>query len=253
MMPEELYNEEYFTHIRGGHDLYERFVSIIALSAYRDRPILDVGCGRGDLLRHLIDSGCRRVAGFDVSFAGVAEARRKIESGLDCSTVKQGSITDGELFPCASFDLAFMTDVVEHLPPDVLSKGLTNVRRWLSRDGTLLVHTFPTLGPHRMYQLLLRLRRDKGALQRLNAIHCNVQTRRSLHTALEQAGFCVERLWIQNDFLLTSSAYKAFSAGFTKKAIGILLNDVLGSAAFRTVLGEFAALSIYAVAHPSPA
>jgi hypothetical protein len=113
------------------------------------------------------------------------------------------------------------------------------------------VHTFPTLGPHRIFRRILRLRGKVNELAQLDAIHCNVQTRRSLRDALKGGGFAVERLWIANNFTLTSSAYKSLRPGTIKTLVGKVLDDVVGSAPVCAVFGEYAALSIYAVARPA--
>jgi cyclopropane fatty-acyl-phospholipid synthase-like methyltransferase len=247
---EALYDAAYFQRIRAGSELYERFASVLPIAAYRQKRILDIGCGRGELVRHLIDSGCTDVTGFDFASAAIQEARKTVgdpPAGARVE-VRQGSVTRRDLFATCSFDLAFMTDVVEHLPPDDLHAGLQNARYWLAPSGRLVVHTFPTLGPHRFYQRTLELRLKTKELAELAAIHCNVQTRKSLRMALEQAGFVVEDIWLRNDFTLTSSAYQTLRPGLFKNLLGELLDNVLGSAPVRFVFGEYAAPSIYAIA-----
>jgi SAM-dependent methyltransferase len=250
MTSEALYDAVYFRRMRNDGKLYTRFLSTADIDTYRDKRVLDVGCGCGNLIAELLKGGCRDVTGFDFSQVAVEEARRTI-GGPPAGTrldIKHGSVAARELFAAKWFDLAFMTDVVEHLPPDVLDAGLSNVRHWLKPAGGLVVHTFPTLGPHRLYQRLLKLQGKHRALAELDAIHCNVQTRSSLRTALERAGFKVERLWIRNDFTLTSSAFKALHPGAMKTLLGSFLDNVLGSAPVQAAFGEYAAPSIYAIA-----
>ena len=253
MTAEALYDTDYYCRMRGGGELYVQFASILPLSDYRDQPILDVGCGRGDLIRHLIECGCRNLTGFDFSrdaltYAGAAT--NNISPSVSV-TLKYGSIAERNLFSPESFALVFMTDVVEHLPSEILHEGLINVQYWLERYGRLVVHTFPTLGPHKLYRQILRLHGKTKELAVLDAIHCNVQTRKTLRAALEGAGFTVERMWLRNDVTLTSSAYKALRPGPFKTILGKLFEGALGSAWMRVLFQEYAAPSIYAVAKPA--
>jgi cyclopropane fatty-acyl-phospholipid synthase-like methyltransferase len=252
MTSEAIYDTAYFESIRSGRALYEKFASILPIADYLNKRVLDVGCGRGDLLEYLIARGCRDVAGIDFARAAVEQARRRIGTPPPGVRVdlKQGSVTEQDLHPVQSVDLAFMTDIVEHLPPDTLHAGLENVKYWLKPQGRLVVHTFPTLGPHQVYRRILRMRGKADALARLDVIHCNVQTRSSLRDALERANFAVDRLWIANNLRLTSSAYQSLRPGPIKALLGKILEDVVGAAPVRAVLGEYAALSIYAVASP---
>jgi len=247
-MNEALYDAAYYDRMRTDSQLYTHFLSVVPIAEYRDKSVLDVGCGRGDLLRHLIEAGCRNIAGFDFSAAAVEQGRKLL--GVSAK-IKQGSVDNANLYQPGTFDLAFMTDVVEHLPPNVLHAGLSNVRRWLKPSGRLVIHTFPTLGPHRLYQWGLRLRGKTEELRSSEAIHCNVQTRKSMRAALERAGLEIERLWLQNDFTLTSSVYKSLKPGLLKSAIGTVAENVIGSAPVRAIFGEYSAMSIYAVTHPA--
>jgi 2-polyprenyl-3-methyl-5-hydroxy-6-metoxy-1,4-benzoquinol methylase len=250
MTSEALYDAAYFQRIRGGSELYEKFASLLPIAEYRHKRIIDIGCGRGELVRHLIDSGCTDVTGLDFASAAIRETRKTVGDPLAGVRVelKQGSVTERNLFSADSFDLAFMTDVVEHLPPDDLHAGLRSAKYWLAPSGRLVVHTFPTLGPHRLYQRMLRLQRKTKEMAELAAVHCNVQTGKSMRMALERAGFVVERIWLRNDFTLTSSTYKSLRPGLFKNLLGGLFDNVLGSAPVRTVFGEYAAPSIYAIA-----
>jgi SAM-dependent methyltransferase len=244
-----LYDAAYFDRMRSGSKLYEQFLSLVTIADYRQKCILDVGCGRGDLLKHLIDCGCQEVAGVDFSHDALEKACSTIGTpppGVQVA-LKEGSVTQRDLYAEGSFYLAYMTDIVEHLPPTALHAGLQNVRYWLKPSGRLVVHTFPTLGPHRLYRSILKLQGKTEELARLDAIHCNVQTRSSLRGSLQSAGFEIERLWVTNDFTLTSSAYQALRPGRFKAVLGKVLDNVVGGHAMRGVFGEYAAPSIYAV------
>lgn len=183
------------------------------------------------------------------------ESRKRLsEITPDLSDVRivQASVDQPETFPEDSFDLIIMTDIVEHLPPQILEKGLLNVRRWLKPAGRLIVHTFPTLGPHQLYRSFLKITGAHQMLRELDQIHCNVQTRKSLSLSLRKAGLIERRLWLQNDFKAASSVYQRMRPGFVKEVIGYAIGDLLNrrilSILFNWVgLSEFVSPSIYAI------
>ena len=139
-------------------------------------------------------------------------------------------------------------------PPNCVANlraGLENVRRWLKPGGRLILHTFPTLGPHTFYRMYLKATGRKADLAALDAIHCNVQTRKSLRNVLEEVDLNVEKIWLSNDVAKTSSVYHRLPNGFRKRVLGVVANDVLGhpmlcGALSLIGLAEFAAPSIYA-------
>lgn len=256
MTTADLYDASYYSEMRGADALYRQFVDLAGeLGALGDKRLLDVGCGRGELLRQFAEAGARNVFGMDFSAAAVQQARALLAPVLGRAAetrVRQGSVTEATLYEPGAFDVAFMTDVVEHLPDADLHAGLVNVASWLKPGGALVVHTFPTLGPHSIYRFVLRVTGKTEALAKLDAIHCNVQTRASLHTALTRAGFGVEKMFLRNDLVHTSSLYQRLPAGMIKTGLRLIFNDLLGSrpvAALLRGLGvsEYASPSIYAI------
>jgi cyclopropane fatty-acyl-phospholipid synthase-like methyltransferase len=228
----EIYDAEYFHNMRGtagpgdsgGSKLHENFLDLVRDLPLERMCVLDVGCGRGELLCLLKSRGAREIFGIDFSPDAVEITRRAL-GGLE-DNVRLGSITDRALLPEGRFDLIFLTDVVEHLDQDALERGLANTRAWLAPGGRIFIHTFPTLGPHRIYQSYLKLVRDQVKLDRLNSIHCNVQTRDSLARTVERVGLRVERIWLENDLVLTSNVYQSMPPGTRKSAAKLLFNDL---------------------------
>lgn len=257
----DFYDAEYYRAMRGtdaadgDHPaaLYDIFLGLLDGDDLPALSILDAGCGRGELMALLLRAGAAEVWGFDFSPAAVAASRQRLSAAAGreaADRVVEGSIAEAGLFPDDRFDVIFATDVVEHLPPPLLAAGLGNLRRWLKPDGKLLIHTFPTLGPHRLYQRYLKLTGDAEALARLNTAHCNVQTRATLRDAVTAAGLSCERLWLQNDFAATSTAYQAMPAGGRKRLVKFLFDDIARWPPTRRLiaalgLAEFANMSIY--------
>jgi SAM-dependent methyltransferase len=263
------YDERYFSIMRGsehyggdadGSPLFGKFLQLLGDLPLDRMRILDVGCGRGELLALLHKSRATDLFGLDFAPAAVKATRellaRRCGPGFE-ERVLLASITERQTFPERQFDLILLTDVVEHLPQPILEEGLANVRHWLKDDGQVFLHTFPTLGPHRIYQTFLRLRRAHDKLAWSRTWHCNVQTRRRLRRTLERAGLHCRRMWLENDILVTSNVYETLGPG-EKRLAKTVLENVIGAEPVRTILtrvelAEYVAPSIYCLCTKAPA
>lgn len=110
--------------------------------------VLDVGCGTGGLvvaLARAVGTG-GRVCGIDPSAAMVRSTRRKAEQAGVAVEVQAAAI-ERLPFETASFDRVYATLMLHHLPDDVLSAGLAEVRRVLVPGGRLHVAEFAGLAP----------------------------------------------------------------------------------------------------------
>jgi SAM-dependent methyltransferase len=104
-------------------------------------PVLDVGCGRGELLQLLREAGIE-ARGIDADADMVAFARGE---GLD---VEQADLVDYlERVDDGSLGGIFMGQVVEHLPPGVLARALELSARKLRAGGVLVAETINPLSP----------------------------------------------------------------------------------------------------------
>jgi SAM-dependent methyltransferase len=104
-------------------------------------PVLDIGCGRGELLSLLREAGVE-ARGIDADADMVAYARGE---GLD---VEQADLLDYlERVDDASLGGIFMGQVVEHLPPSVLVRSLELAAATLRPGGLLVAETINPLSP----------------------------------------------------------------------------------------------------------
>jgi SAM-dependent methyltransferase len=104
-------------------------------------PVLDVGCGRGELLGLLREAGVD-ARGIDADADMVAFARGE---GLD---VEQADLLEYlERVADAALGGVFMGQVVEHLPPAVLVRALELAARKLRPGGVLVAETINPLSP----------------------------------------------------------------------------------------------------------
>jgi ubiquinone/menaquinone biosynthesis C-methylase UbiE len=216
-----LYTEEYFlTACEGyeewlvseGNHLSRRLASAFAVAKVEPgMQVLDVGCGRGEIVRHCAELGAD-VYGIDYAPVAVQMTRDLIGTlDPDSARGKTGvARSDAKFlpFPANSFDRALMFDIVEHLYPWELHRALLDVGRVLKPGGRLIVHTAPNRWYDQYaYPVVRMVRRamGQGAGYPRNPrqfgvavnehVHVNEQDLFSLRRALAQAGF-QNRVWL---------------------------------------------------------
>jgi glycosyltransferase involved in cell wall biosynthesis/SAM-dependent methyltransferase len=116
-------------------DRQRRYLEIVGDCA----PALDVGCGRGEFLDVLAQAGIA-ATGVDSDAGMVARCREKgHDVALGDGVAHLEALDDGSL------GLVFSAQVVEHLPPDVLTRFLAAAARKLRPGGLLIAET---VNPH---------------------------------------------------------------------------------------------------------
>jgi SAM-dependent methyltransferase len=160
--------------------------------------VLDVGCGRGEILRRCADVG---VKAYGVDYAPVAVQMAR-EAGAVCQADAKRLP-----FPPLFFDRVLMFDLVEHLHPWELDRALAEARRVLRPGGCLVIHTAPNgWYDHWAYPVVRLVRglmgqgkrypKDPRAVIPANLdVHVNEQSVLSLWRVLRRAGFCAQ-VWL---------------------------------------------------------
>jgi ubiquinone/menaquinone biosynthesis C-methylase UbiE len=170
--------------------------------------VLDIGCGRGEILRHCAKLGARA---YGVDYAPVA---LRMAWGLAMAGEEMRGVAGVYQanakrlpFPAACFDRVLMFDLVEHLHPWELDQALAEARRVLRTDGRLIIHTAPNVWYDRYAYPLVRLVRtlmgqganypkDPRAIILANLdVPVNEQSAASLRRVLQRAGFRA-RVWL---------------------------------------------------------
>ena len=221
-VPSTLYDEQYFLNVCEG---YEEFLS--SEGAYLSRrlaealieagiapgmKVLDVGCGRGEILRRTTELGAQA---YGIDYAEVAV---RISRGIAAQMQDQAQPPDPIGVYQASalylpftdnlFDRVLMLDIVEHLYPAELAVALAEARRVLKPGGKLIVHTAPNVWYDRYaYPLVRGVRilmgqgadypRDPRALIPENVhVHVNEQSALSLWRNLRRSDFHNVKSWL---------------------------------------------------------
>lgn len=174
------YNPAYFDQLFRIEDHHfwfharNRIISAVVAEMTRAFPggykVLEIGCGNGNVLRHLQQTCAgHAVVGMDAFEEGLRLARRR-----NCTRLVRG---DANHHPFASqFDLVGIFDVIEHVPED--ERLLEQIRGILRPGGVLLITV-----PARM-SLWSYFDEASG--------HCRRYEFDELHGKLEKAGYEVE-------------------------------------------------------------
>jgi SAM-dependent methyltransferase len=227
-VPSEWYDREYYLRNMEGGDLFvstagrqvtPRHAKLLEIARLRPgMRVLDVGCGRGELVLQAGLAGAVAV-GVDYSQDAIALANEAL-ARHDEEVRSRVSFAVGDavaLKPLEQrYDVVFFVDVAEHLHPHELNRTLVSLRDLLAPEGRLIVHTAPNLLFYRfaypviraLYPLIRRvfpaaaalaatkpnwqgetLPKDPEAGQGYNErVHVNEQTPFTLRRALAEAG-----------------------------------------------------------------
>lgn len=220
-VPSELYTRDYFTtdcegydkFMQGAKELPARIREALDRAGdLRGKRVLDLGCGRGELVCELASRGAF-VVGIDYAEAALDLARElaaTMEPQLRERVDFQRSDAKELPFPDDSFDTVFMVDVYEHLHPHEIVATLGEIKRILRPGGLLVLHT----GPNTWFydygyplvrfvgrKILGREMRESYRHESDHVLHVNEQSPLSLYRGLGNAGF---RPWVRP---------RSFSAG----------------------------------------
>ena len=214
-VPAERYSEEWIHDTWGwdtpeefirtqGRNLRPRVLKAIDLADLSEgMKILDIGCGRGEVVLHCARMGVYSV-GVDYSkeIIEIADAARAVHSEQEqelmvfiCDDVKNLETRD-------KFDRIFMLDLVEHLHDWELLELFEYCHKVLAPDGCIVIHTLPNRWVYEItYRRLLRLfmpwlpKNPRSEFEK--TIHVNEMSIVHLSNILSEGGF-KSRVWLQD-------------------------------------------------------
>ncbi len=170
----EPYNRSYFLEACGGHELYkesggalldERLSIVFELAQISSgMRVLDLGCGRGELVRHSAEAGAL-TWGVDLSQEAIRISKETLLGSCQDKILQRAGLCKAKgsclPFPPGSFHRVLLSDILEHLSKEELKRTLKEVHRVLSPDGMVVFHTFPNKWFYSLFYPLKRLFGDK--------------------------------------------------------------------------------------------
>ena len=228
-LPSSLYTEEYFLTACEGYDVFiesegqhlsRRLRDAFAVAEVEPgMRVLDVGCGRGEIIRHCMHLG---VEVYGIDYAEVAtlitkdviQAEKEMGQNDNNDLFLGAGVSRSDAkhlpFPGKYFDRVLLFDVVEHLYPWELRAALLDTRRILKREGRIIIHTAPNrwyvtyaypwvrlvrtlMGQGQFYP------RDPRAITPVNQdVHVNEQDILSMRRTLQGVGFRNINVWLDS-------------------------------------------------------
>jgi glycosyltransferase involved in cell wall biosynthesis/ubiquinone/menaquinone biosynthesis C-methylase UbiE len=210
-IPSTDYDREYYTNHCGGFEEFNASagrslhlrhkISFDLAGLEPGMKIVDIGCGRGEIVYHCARIGCK-IWGMDYSSQAVriaADVLTDILSGEERQRYLIQQANARSLpFESEAIDIVFMLDIVEHLYPAELGEALQEVYRILKPGGLLVVHTIPNLWYYRYGYPVFRLSQalrgvklpaDPRKRWAYSHVHVNEQSPAGLKYTLDRAGF----------------------------------------------------------------
>ena len=144
-IPSQVYTKDYYLSDCSDFESYQksqgkklghRLKEIISRIPFqKNERVLDIGCGRGEVLLDCLKKGVE-VIGIDYAETAVKLSSRNKVIVLQANAKKLPFID-------SSFGKVLLFDVVEHLYPKELEQMIKEIKRVLKTNGSVYIHTAP--------------------------------------------------------------------------------------------------------------
>jgi 2-polyprenyl-3-methyl-5-hydroxy-6-metoxy-1,4-benzoquinol methylase len=153
IVPPQLYDEEYYLGGNNGfkeynqgldgemHDKFKRVFRYVQIAA--GDHVLDLGCGRGELLYYCVKKGAAKALGLDYSEDAIKISKRTIEMlPEDLRPKAQAVACNSEEYEFSdTYDTIFLIEVAEHMNDGQLKKLFAKAKQILKSDGKIFIVT----------------------------------------------------------------------------------------------------------------
>jgi cyclopropane fatty-acyl-phospholipid synthase-like methyltransferase len=131
-----------------GKELEPRLLKIVQKIPLKNgMRVLDIGCGRGELVYWAAKNGAGKVIGIDYSKNAISlsdKAKKKWHKRMQDKIIFKEEDALQMKFDNNSFDLIIMTEVFEHLYQEEQVTILKKIHKMLNDEGILFIHTAPS-------------------------------------------------------------------------------------------------------------
>jgi SAM-dependent methyltransferase len=258
-VPADLYNEQYYRYYNRGfgefkagsiHPIFKKAIRLAEL--LNKNKILDIGCGRGEIIYLCALHGCQ-ASGIDYSESAVNMARNFLDNNLPKTLSHSANVelmdAKNLKYESSSFDAVFMLDIVEHLYDGELEKVLAEASRVLKPSGKLIVHTDPNwfiMGPVRFLSGLI------GINLKSKKFHINEQSIFSLKKHLNRT-FSVKKIYLEKDknYWTNATPERGIVIKITARIIDWCLDNYVSDFIIRkSFINIFLGTNIWAISTP---
>jgi len=129
-----------------GQELEPRVARIVTkIPLQPGSKVLDIGCGRGELVFWSLRHGAKLAVGIDYSTSAIALANQALSHLPNFQTRANFKTMDAKAlqFQKHSFDAVFLTEVLEHLYPEEQDRIFLEINHVLKPGGFVFIHTSP--------------------------------------------------------------------------------------------------------------
>ena len=147
-----LYDKNYYLKLCEGFEnigvCSPRQLKICSFINEGNKKILDVGCGRGEISKKLLEQG-NSVISIDYSNAAI-DICCNVLSSIQNSIVMKCDVSYGfDFFQSNYFDYVILADIIEHLYDEQISILSDNLARVMKDNSTIIIDT-PILSENRL-------------------------------------------------------------------------------------------------------
>lgn len=147
--------------------------------------ILDIGCGRGEVVGICASRGASLVVGMDFSEESIEICRARLRNYKTVQLIRSEAT---ELCEHNKFDVVFMLDTIEHIPSYEMEVVYEKIMTSLKLGGLFIFNT-PIFNQSNFKDMA-------DIIPELQGMHCNKQTSQSLSESCSKHGFLVFLPWI---------------------------------------------------------
>jgi 2-polyprenyl-3-methyl-5-hydroxy-6-metoxy-1,4-benzoquinol methylase len=178
------YGAQGYEHFKRGK-LSARYMKYLRFLKIKNMTVLDIGCGRGEIVEYCARKGAKNVVGIDFSSYSIEIASKLVRrySNVELREMEAVDINEQD-----TYDIIFLLDVIEHIPRDEMEITFGRVYRALKAGGVLLIQTPFYKSPHVID------RSDR--IEPVKGMHCNKQTRPILVSSRRKHGFVPYSIFI---------------------------------------------------------
>ncbi len=148
---------------------------------WKDKKVLEIGCGKGSMTKYLFDKGTD-VVGIDTDREYLSVAKKRFGKEMNNRFRETSGAILG--FPGEEFDIVVSFDVLEHIKD--VEKHVEEVWRILKDDGLYLLQT-----PNKVPSIIFDVFRYKSFTKN-RKVHVSLQSRKSLLALFRNANFQVD-------------------------------------------------------------